>query len=147
MTPHFSLNEFTKSDTAIRLGINNIPGTIARQNLETLCKEVLEPIRQYFNKPVRVTSGYRSRALNDAVGSKPSSDHVQGCAADIEITGIPNIDVATWIRDKLDYHQVILEFFRYDDPNAGWVHVSYRKNGNRKQVLTIGIDGTQKGLP
>ena len=147
MTPHFTLQEFTKSDTAIRLGIDNTPGTIARQNLETLCGEVLEPVRKYFGKPVRVTSGYRSLALNDAVGSKPTSDHVQGCAADIEITSVPNIEVATWIRDNLDYHQVILEFFRYDDANAGWVHVSYRKNGNRNQVLTIGMDGTQKGLP
>ena len=162
LSKHFSLTEFTKSQIALRSVqeygpnsstpdkskvIDNTPGIIAKNNLKDLVDGVLGPLREHYGLPVRISSGYRCLALNDAVGSKPTSDHVQGCAADIEIPGVPNIDVACWIRDNLEYKQLILEFWRADDSYAGWVHVSFQNKNNRRQVLTIGVDGTRKGLP
>ena len=89
MTPHFSLNEFTRSQTASRLGIDNTPPDRVKKNLKLLAEAVLEPVRSHFGKPVRISSGYRSLALNDAVGSKSSSQHTKGEAADFEIPGVP----------------------------------------------------------
>ena len=146
LSPNFSLEELTESATALRLGIDNNPGTIAKQNLRTLTEAVLQPTRSNFGKPVRITSGYRSLALNDAVNSKPSSQHIMGQAADFKIPGVHNYDVACWIRDNLEYDQLILEFAKLDDPFAGWIHCSYVKDRNRKQVLTVGVAGTKEGL-
>ena len=81
------------------------------------------------------------------MGSKSNSQHTTGQAVDFEIPGIPNLAVAEWIRDKLDFDQLILEFFDPEEPHSGWVHVSLKKKDNRNQVLTINSNGTQIGFP
>ena len=85
LTPHFTLSEFTKSQTAERKGIDNTPEPIHIKCMETLCLNVLEPIREHFGKPMTINSGYRSVDLCEAIGSKATSQHAKGEAADIEI--------------------------------------------------------------
>ena len=137
LSPHFTLQEMTKSQTAQRQGISNIPNKAHVASLQALCREVLEPIRDNFKRPITITSGYRSKELCKAIGSSAKSQHAKGEAADFEIRTIPNIDLAKWIRDNLEFDQLILEFYDGIDPNSGWVHVSYRADGkNRKQCLT-----------
>jgi zinc D-Ala-D-Ala carboxypeptidase len=137
LSPHFRLNELTKSDTALRLGIANIPNAEAVANLKALCEHVLEPIRNAFNIPFAPNSGYRGPELNRAIGGAPTSQHMSGHAADIEIPGVRNDVLAQWIRDNLEFDQLILEFYTPGDPTSGWVHVSYKANGaNRRDVKT-----------
>ena len=109
LSKHFTLEEFTKSMTAQRKGIDNTPGSGDIKNLEDLCYEVLEPVRNKFDKPVRISSGYRSEALCEAIGSKKTSQHAKGQAADFEVPGIPNIKIAYWIQANCDFDQLILE--------------------------------------
>lgn len=137
LSPHFTLEEFTRSATARRLNIDNTPGDREVLAMIELCSRVLEPVRAHFGgKPVRVTSGYRSPALNKAVGSSWRSQHRKGEAVDFEIPGVSNYEVARWIRDNLEFDQLILENYIRGDPNSGWVHVSYRADRARKSVLT-----------
>ncbi|MEO9625855.1 MAG: D-Ala-D-Ala carboxypeptidase family metallohydrolase [Qipengyuania citrea] len=137
LSPHFTLEEFTRSATARRLNIDNTPGDHEVLAMIELCSRVLEPVRAHFGgKPVRVTSGYRSPALNKAVGSSWRSQHRKGEAVDFEIPGVSNYEVARWIRDNLEFDQLILENYIRGDPNSGWVHVSYRADRARKSVLT-----------
>ena len=132
------MKELTKSDTTTRLGIDNTPDDEAIDNLKTLCEKVLQPVRDHFGKSVIINSGYRSPELNSspAVGGSKTSDHCKGMAADIEIAGIANADLAQWIMDNLDYTQLILEFYTQGIPDSGWVHVSYDPNNLKKQELT-----------
>jgi zinc D-Ala-D-Ala carboxypeptidase len=109
---------------------------------------VLQPIRDHFNKSVTVNSGYRSPEVNAAVGGSKTSDHCKGQAADIEIAGVPNAELAEWIRDNLAFTQVILEFYTQGIPDSGWVHVSYDPANLKKQSLTaIKQDGKTVYLP
>ncbi len=148
LSKHFKLEEFTKSMTATRKGIDNTPGAGEIKNLENLCYEILEPLRAKFDKPITITSGYRSPQLSEAIGSKSTSQHCKGMASDLEIFGIPNIQVAYWIQANCDFDQLILEFYKKDDPAGGWVHVSYNEKGaNRKQVLTYDGKSYENGLP
>ena len=134
--------------TATRKGIDNTPVAGEIKNLENLCYEILEPLRAKFDKPITITSGYRSPQLSEAIGSKSTSQHCKGMASDIEIFGIPNIQVAYWIQSNCDFDQLILEFYSPDDPAAGWVHVSYNEKGsNRKQVLTYDGKKFENNLP
>ena len=135
LSENFSLNEFTKSDTAVRKGIDNTPNDVHLENMKALCENVLQKVRSHFGKSVRITSGYRSPELCEAIGSSSKSQHAKGQAADFEITGIDNKDLAIWIRDNVDFDQLILEFYTEGDPNSGWVHCSY-SDDNRKQVLS-----------
>lgn len=136
LSANFTLQEMTKSQTATRQGINNAPTKAHVSSLQALCRGVLEPVRDQFKRPITITSGYRSKALCEAIGSKTTSQHAKGQAADFEIRTIPNYDVACWIRDNLEFDQLILEFYDGKDPNSGWIHVSYRADGNnRKQCL------------
>ena len=135
LSDNFSLNEFTKSDTAVRKGIDNTPNDVHLENMKALCENVLQKVRSHFGKSVRITSGYRSPELCEAIGSSSRSQHAKGQAADFEITGIDNKDLAIWIRDNVDFDQLILEFYTEGDPNSGWVHCSY-SDDNRKQVLS-----------
>lgn len=137
LSPHFSLAEMTASDTARRIGDPNQPGATEIAALRTLCERVLEPIRAHFGKPVRVNSGYRSVDTNFAVGSSGTSQHRRGEAADIEIAGVSNADLARWIAANLPFDQLILEAHRPGEPNSGWVHVSYRCGRLRRSVLTM----------
>ncbi len=148
LSKHFKLEEFTKSMTATRKGISNEPGSGEIKNLENLCYEILEPLRAKYDLPITITSGYRSPALSEAIGSKSTSQHCKGMAADIEIATIPNIQIAYWLQNNVDFDQLILEFYNPDDPSGGWVHISFNEQGsNRKQVLTYDGKKFENGLP
>ncbi len=136
LTKNFSLAEMTKSETALRHGMENNPGPDELNNLLQLCANVLQPIRDHYQKGVKVNSGYRSPDVNAKVGGSRTSDHTRGMAADIEIPGVPNAELATYIRDNLAYTQLILEFYTPGVPDSGWVHVSYNEQDLKKQVLT-----------
>jgi hypothetical protein len=136
LTKNFSLAEMVKSETALRHGMENNPGPDELNNLLQLCANVLQPIRDHYQKGVKVNSGYRSPDVNAKVGGSRTSDHTRGMAADIEIPGVPNAELATYIRDNLAYTQLILEFYTPGVPDSGWVHVSYDEQDLKKQVLT-----------
>lgn len=132
---NFSLRELTYSDSAIRLQIDNTPTNEVLINLQNVCQFILEPVRNHFDKPITITSGYRSPELCKAIGSSATSQHTKGESVDFEILGIANKEVSDWIVNHLDYDQCILEFWKPEEPNSGWVHCSYRSSGNRKQYL------------
>ena len=136
LTTNFSLHELTKSETALRLDLDNTPGETETENLRTLCEMVLQPVRDHYGKGVKVNSAYRSPESNAAVGGSKTSDHCKGMAADIEIVGVANADLAQWIMDNLEYTQLILEFYTPGIPDSGWVHVSYNPDNLKKQELT-----------
>ena len=135
LSDNFTLDELTKSQEAIRLGIPNEPQDEHITNLILLCKNILQPIRNYFKIPVSISSGYRSPELCEAIGSSRTSQHARGEAADFELFGIHNREVSDWIVKNLDYDQCILEFWNSNDPNSGWIHCSYNDLRNRKQYL------------
>ena len=142
LTPNFSLAEMTRSDTAVRLGLSNEPNQEQVTNMQALAHNVLQKVRDHFGKSVRVNSGFRHPDVNTKVAGSKTSDHCKGMAADIEISGVPNADLAQWIVDHCDFRQVILEFYTQGIPDSGWVHVSYNPEDNKKQVLTATkIDG------
>ena len=147
LSKHFKLEEFEKSSTAIRLNIKNKAGSGEIKNLTDLCYEVLEPVRAKFDKPIIITSGYRSPELCEAIGSKATSQHTKGEAADFEIAGVSNLQVALWIQNNTDFDQLILEYWKEGEPNSGWVHCSFVEGSNRKQVLTYSGDKYINGLP
>lgn len=142
ITPHFSLRELTRSDTAVRLGIDNTPSEEHLKNLRILCEQVLEPVRKVYG-PVRVNSGYRALAVNMAVNPMTStinrlSQHCTGHAVDFEVDGVTNAGLARWCVEHLgEWDQIILEFYTPGQPNSGWVHVSYNTGHNRKEILTV----------
>jgi zinc D-Ala-D-Ala carboxypeptidase len=136
LTNNFSLAEMIKSETALRHGIDNTPGQAEIDNLRMLCEQILQPVRDAYGRGVKVNSGYRSPDVNARVGGSRTSDHCKGQAADIEIPGIPNADLAQYIADNFDFTQLILEFYTPGVPDSGWVHVSYNPANLKKQVLT-----------
>lgn len=140
LSAHFTLQEMIKSQTATRRGIDNAPEPEHIDALRLVCRNVLEPVREEFKRPVIINSGYRSKKLCKAIGSKTTSQHSKGEAIDFEIPGVSNVDTARFIRDNLDYDQLILEYYNPDDPAAGWVHCSYKADGNRKQALIFDGD-------
>lgn len=146
LSKHFKLSEMEKSMTATRLGINNKAGSGEIKNLTDLCYEVLEPVRAKFDKPITITSGYRSEALCEAIGSKKTSQHTKGEAVDFEIAGVSNLEVALWLTNNTDFDQCILEYYT-GEQNSGWIHVSYKDGSNRKQVLTFDGKSYTNGLP
>jgi hypothetical protein len=135
LSKSFTLNELTKSQEATRLGIDNTPNEEHILNLKLLCENVLQPIRDFYGMPLSVSSGYRSAALCEAIGSSSKSQHTKGQAADFEIFGVANKDLADFVVKNLDYDQCILEFWNENEPNSGWVHCSFNALGNRKQFL------------
>jgi len=149
LSKHFKLIEFTKSMTAIRKGISNEAGSGEIKNLTDLCYGILEPVRAKFEKPVIITSGYRSEELCEAIGSKKTSQHAKGQAVDFEIAGVSNLAVALWLSNNVDFDQLILEFWKEEDkdPNSGWIHASFSEGSNRKQVLTFDGKSYTNGLP
>ena len=134
LSRNFSLQELIKSDTAIRKGINNNPNAEQIEKLKGLCENILQPVRDHFGR-VKITSGYRSVELCEAIGSKTTSQHAKGEAADFEMFGVDNKELAKYIKNNLVFDQLILEFYNPDDPSSGWVHCSYSKEENRKQSL------------
>ena len=135
LSTNFTLAEFTKSQTATRKGLDNTPGAEHLENAKALFSNVVQKVRDNFGVTV-INSGYRGPALNAAVGGSATSQHCRGEAVDIECPGTPNYDVALWIEQNLDFDQLILEFYTPGIPDSGWVHVSYKSAGNRKQSLT-----------
>ena len=136
LTPHFKLSEFTKSSTATARKIDNTPSQEVISNLQALCQNVLEPLRVHFNCPIIIGSGYRSPALNKAVGGVANSQHMTGEAADIHIP-----DEATgkrwfvWLMDNVPFHQLIWE---KSTPSSTrhWIHVAFKRIGiNKQQVI------------
>lgn len=136
LTNNFSLKELTVSDTATRLGLDNTPNETVIANLKTLAENILQPVREHYDKSVKVNSGYRAPEVNAAVGGSKTSDHCKGQAADIEITGVANGDLAKYIAENFKFTQVILEFYTQGIPDSGWVHVSYDSNDLKCQTLT-----------
>ena len=148
LSKHFKLSEFEKSSTATRLGIKNKAGSGEIKNLTDLCYAVLEPVRAKFEKPIMVTSGYRSEELCVAIKSSKTSQHTKGQAVDFEIAGVSNLEVAIWIENNCNFDQLILEFWKEEEgANSGWVHCSFVEGSNRKQVLTFNGSEYKNGLP
>jgi len=148
LSKNFSLEEMTKSETALRHGMDNTPKAAEIANLVVLCEKVLQPVRDHYQKGVKVNSGYRAPEVNAKVGGSKTSDHCKGMAADIEIPGVPNHELAEWISKNLSFTQVILEFYTPGVPDSGWVHVSYDPADLKKQELTaVKRDGKTVYLP
>lgn len=138
LSKHFKLSEFTRSATASAKKIDNTPSLEVVSNLQQLCIHVLEPLREHFNCPITISSGYRCPALNTAVGGVATSQHMTGEAADIHIP-----DEATgkrwfvWLMDQ-DFDQLILEKST-PTSTSYWIHVSYRQNGNNRHQVIEGL--------
>jgi zinc D-Ala-D-Ala carboxypeptidase len=130
LSPHVTVKEFTESPTAINRGISQVMDLTTTQKAKDLCENVFEPIRSYLGKPIKINSGYRSVALNRAVGGASSSQHVKGEAMDLDLH---DRSLFEWIIDNIEFDQLIAEFGSGD--YFGWFHISYRKGVNRKQVL------------
>lgn len=135
LSKNFTLEEYSKSQTADRLGIDNVPSALHLDNARMLFERVVQKVRDHFG-PTVINSGYRSPALNRAVGGSNTSQHSTGQAVDIEVPGKSNQEVAIWIRDNLEFDQLILEGYKPGIPGSGWVHVSYANGRNRQQVLS-----------
>jgi len=135
LSTNFTLKELSKSETATRLGLDNTPDATATANLKLLCEKVLQPVRDHYGK-VSVNSGYRSPESNAAVGGSKTSDHCKGYAADIEVSGVANGDLAQYIKDNFKFTQLILEFYTQGIPDSGWVHVSYDPSNLKCECLT-----------
>jgi hypothetical protein len=138
LSENLSLSEVTRSDSAKRKGISNEPTPEHLENFKKLAENIFEPIRKHFGKPIHISSGYRSKALNAVIGGSASSQHCTGEAIDIDMdgssNGITNKMVFDYIKANLNFDQLIWEFGTKDNPD--WVHVSYETTGKqRKQVL------------
>lgn len=151
LSNYVSLSEVTRSDTAKRKGISNEPTPEHLENLKTICTEVFDKVREHFGVPIYISSGYRSAALNKAIGGSKTSDHNLGRALDLDQdghdNGVTNMEVFKFIKDNLEFDQLIAE----GSNGAGdmnWVHVGYRKAANRKQILiAIFTNGKAKYVP
>lgn len=149
LTAHFDLSEFTRSESAKREGLDNTPTPEHLENIKILCEKVLEPIRLRFGS-INISSGYRGKLLNHFIGGAVNSDHCVGRAADIDMddvgTGVTNTEIFNYIKDNLDYDQLIWEFGNKEKPD--WVHVGYRLNENRKQTLrATKVNGKSHYIP
>ena len=134
LSRNFTLQELTKSDTAIRKGIDNNPNADQVEKLKLLCERVLQPVRDHFGR-VKVTSGFRSPELCAAIGSSVNSQHAKAEAVDFEVIGVDNAEVAEWIYANIRTDQLILEFYTPGEPNSGWIHASYIEFNPRAQYL------------
>ena len=136
LSKNLTLREVTKSNTANRLGIDNTPEEFDIKNLRAIAEEVFQPLRDHFGVPLFVSSGFRSKKLNKAIGGSKYSQHMVGEALDIDADvygSVTNRELFMFIKENLIFDQLIWEFGDDDTPN--WVHVSYKDKGqNRKQV-------------
>ena len=137
LSKNLSLVEFTRSQTAKRRGIDNIPDGDHLEAAKLLAENIFQPIRKHFKKAIFISSGYRSDALNKAIGGSTTSQHSKGEAIDIDMDGRPgpnNTEVFEYIKDNLQFDQLIWEFGNDEKPD--WVHVSYNANGTQRgQIL------------
>ena len=148
LSTNLSLSETTKSNTAIRRGIDNTPTDAHIENLKYLAEKVFQPIRDHFGSSIFVSSGYRSKALNEAIGGSQRSFHSHGCALDLDMDGrsnkITNADIFNYIKENLPYSELIWEFGTEDNPN--WVHVAIAKGREDEKNAKIAykVDGKTK---
>ena len=146
LSKNLYLSEVTKSRTAKRLGISNEPTKEHLANLQILAEKIFQPIRDYYGCPIYISSGYRSEALNKAIGGSKSSQHCKGQAIDIDRDGhsLPsNAEIFEYIKNNLEFDQLIWEFGSNTNPD--WVHVSYNTNGSqRKQILVAYKDSNNR---
>ena len=138
LSEHLDLSEVTRSDMAKRRGISNMPTPEHIENFKKLAQNIFEPIRKHFGVPIHISSGYRSKALNTAIGGSLTSQHCSGEAIDIDMdgsaNGVTNKMVFEFIKANLNFDQLIWEFGTKDAPD--WVHVSFETSGKqRKQIL------------
>lgn len=149
LSEHLDLSEVIRSESAKRRGISNMPTEEHIKNLKLIAEKVFEPIRANFRQPIRISSGYRSQSLNAAIGGATRSQHSTGEALDIDMDGtaLSNKEIFNFIKERLQFDQLIWEFGT--DANPDWVHVSYKADGNqRKQVLrAIKENGKTKYIP
>ena len=134
LSNHFKLREVIKSQTASRLGIDNSLPEKLVEDARLFAEKILEPVRAHFGVPFSPQSWYRCPELNKAVKGSPSSEHQYATAADIEISGVSNLELAKFIKDNLEFNQLILEFYTDEDPRSGWVHCSYAPFVNMGKV-------------
>ena len=151
LTANITLDELTKSQTAERKGINNNPNPQQIENLKNLAINILQPVRSHYDKPLIISSGFRCAQLCTEIGSSINSQHTAfdgAAAADFEIPGVDNRELALFIKNELDYDQLILEFYRDNEPSSGWIHCSYSTNSNRNQSLRAQrVDGKVSYTP
>jgi hypothetical protein len=136
LSPNLDLAEVTRSESAKRHGISNQPTPEHIKNFKLVADKIFQPIRDHFKVPIRISSGYRSKALNEKIGGSLTSQHCTGEAIDIDMDGtsITNAQIFNFIKDNLPFDQLIWEFGT--DKNPDWVHVSYESTGKqRKQIL------------
>jgi hypothetical protein len=151
LSKHLSLAEVTRSDSAKRNGISNEPTAEHLENFKLLAEKVFEPIREHFKVPIHISSGYRSLALNKKIGGSLTSQHCSGEAIDIDMdgsaSGVTNAQVFKYIKDNLNFDQLIWEFGTSSNPD--WVHVSYESTGKqRKQILkAVKVGGKTSYVP
>lgn len=131
LSPHFTLAEMTRSQTAIRKGLPNVAPDWAIPKLKAVCLNILEPVREHFGRPVTPLSGWRGPQVNAAVGGAASSQHTKGEAVDFVVPGVSNLEVCQWMMQHLYYDQLIYEF-----GEGGWVHCSWKEGPLRNQELT-----------
>ena len=134
LSRNFTLSELIKSDTAIRKDINNNPNAEQIEKLKLLCENILQPVRDHFGR-VKVTSGFRSVQLCQAINSSVNSQHAKAEACDFECVGVDNAELADWIHKNLSYDQLILEFYTPGEPNSGWIHCSWIQDQPRASYL------------
>jgi hypothetical protein len=146
LSPNFTLEELTKSQVALRHEIDNTPGDAEIANLGLVAENILQPVRDHFGVPFAPSSGFRCLELNRLLNSRDTSQHITGQAVDIEVPGVSNFDLAVWVRDNLQYDQVILECYTAGDPSSGWVHCSYVGEANRTVALTFSDRRFSEGL-
>ena len=142
ISKHISDKEGVYSITAMRLGLDNKPGQFLLGNMEELAEQVFEPLREWVGGPIRINSFYRSKVLNKAIGGSTTSQHCKGQAIDIDDTNCKktNAEMYAWIKENLNFDQMIWEFG--DDDNPNWVHVSYvNEIDNRNRCLKAYKEG------
>ena len=138
LTANITIDELNKSQIAERKGINNNPNPQQIENLKNLAINILQPVRSHFDRPLIISSGFRCAQLCVEIGSKITSQHTAfdgAAAADFEIPGVDNRELALWIKNELEFDQLILEFYRDNEPTSGWIHCSYSTDQNRHQSL------------
>jgi zinc D-Ala-D-Ala carboxypeptidase len=141
ISKHLTLEELCHSETAIKLGIVNVPNQLQTENLKTLALKVFEPVREHFGVPIHISSGYRIMNLNQALKGSITSQHCRGEAIDIDMKGdkVSNAQIFHWIKDNLKYDQLIWEFG--DKKNPDWVHVSYTKDNRQQTLRAVKLNG------
>lgn len=136
LSEHFTLEQLTKNQIAIRLGIDNTPGQTELTALTVLCDKILEPIYDKFG-PIFIAAGFMSMSLARELGESARSQLIQGEAVEIDVLGVSAYDLAAWIKNNLIFDQLILKYYKSNVPGSGWVHISYQTSRtNRNNVLT-----------